>query len=136
MTDPLVAQLTQRRDEYIEDLRVLSGLDSFSYDKADIDRVQDWFATRIARAGFTIDRRRNERWGDDLIARRRDGGRGRVLFIGHADTVFPAGTAAQRPVRIEGDKLLGPGTCDMKAGLLTGVYAIEALDTAGWRGRL
>jgi glutamate carboxypeptidase len=54
------------------------------------------------------------------------------MLLGHADTVYPAGTAAQRPLTIAGNKILGPGTCDMKAGLLTGIYAIEALDQAGW----
>ena len=29
--------------------------------------------------------------------------------------------------------MLGPGTCDMKAGLLTGLYAMRALDHVGWR---
>ena len=56
------------------------------------------------------------------------------MLLGHSDTVFPLGTAAERPVTIDGDKLLGPGTCDMKAGLLTGLYAIRALDQLGWNG--
>ena len=55
-----------------------------------------------------------------------------MLLVGHSDTVFPRGTAAQRPVTFQGDKLLGPGTCDMKAGLLAGIYAVEALDNIGF----
>ena len=48
-------------------------------------------------------------------------------MLGHSDTVYPRGTAAQRPLRLVDDRLMGPGTCDMKAGLLGGIYAIEAL---------
>ncbi|MEZ4715320.1 MAG: hypothetical protein R2851_04425 [Caldilineaceae bacterium] len=36
-------------------------------------------------------------------------------------------------MRQQGAKLLGPGTCDMKAGLLTGLYALAALGRQpGW----
>jgi glutamate carboxypeptidase len=55
-----------------------------------------------------------------------------VLLIGHADTVFPKGTAEARPVTLNGDRVMGPGTCDMKAGILTGLYAVQALSQIGW----
>ena len=132
MHDPIVADLEQRQSEYLADLTTLAAIDSGSYDKAGVDRVQDWFQRAFAASGFEIERVPETVRGDNLIARKRGAGHGRVLLIGHADTVYPPGTAAQRPVRIEGDKLLGPGTCDMKAGLLTGLYAVRALDHVGW----
>jgi glutamate carboxypeptidase len=58
-----------------------------------------------------------------------------VLLIGHLDTVFEPGTAANRPFGIRGDRAHGPGVSDMKAGLLTGLYAIAALrETADDQG--
>jgi glutamate carboxypeptidase len=132
MTDPIVAYLDQQQPNYLADLTTLAAIDSGSYDKAGVDRVQDWFEQAFAAEGFEIERVRETVRGDNLVARKRGKGRGRVLLIGHADTVYPPGTAAQRLVRIEGDKLLGPGTCDMKAGILTGLYAARALDHVGW----
>jgi glutamate carboxypeptidase len=124
--------LQMARDRYVAELTRVCAIDSGSYHKPGIDQVQDHFEQRLADLGFAVERIRNEEWGDDLLARRRGSGHGRILLIGHADTVYPVGEAAKRPVVIEGDKLLGPGTCDMKAGILTGLYAIEALNTIGW----
>ena len=31
------------------------------------------------------------------------------MLLGHLDTVWPVGTLARRPARIDGDRLTGPG---------------------------
>ncbi len=51
----------------------------------------------------------------------------RLLLIGHMDTVFDPGTAAERPFRTEAGQAFGPGVTDMKSGLLTGLYGLRAL---------
>ena len=53
------------------------------------------------------------------------------LVIGHADTVWPHGTTGHRPPRREGDVLTGPGTYDMKAGLVQLTTAIDVLAEVG-----
>jgi glutamate carboxypeptidase len=55
----------------------------------------------------------------------------RALLLGHTDTVFPDGTAAERPFRVADGIATGPGVTDMKAGLLTLLYGLEALLAAG-----
>ncbi|MFJ4223653.1 M20 family metallopeptidase [Microbacterium sp. NPDC089695] len=50
-----------------------------------------------------------------------------VLLIGHLDTVFPAGTLAERPFRIDGDRATGPGVFDMKAGVVILASALERI---------
>src|SRR5262249_3615569 len=74
-----------------------------------------------------------EPWGNDVLGVLRGDGNQHVLLLGHIDTVYPVGTAAARPLRVEGDTILGPGTCDMKGCILSAVYAIEALLAAGYR---
>jgi glutamate carboxypeptidase len=132
MTEPIVTFLEGRLDAYLDDLRALVGIDSGSYDKAGVDEVNDWLEERLKALGFSVERHLQTEFGDDLLATLPGKGRGRILLLGHSDTVFPDGTAAERPMTIQGDKILGPGTCDMKAGLLTGIYALEALREIGF----
>lgn len=54
-----------------------------------------------------------------------------LLILGHLDTVHPIGTLAHNPVRIEGDKLYGPGGYDMKAGVYLAMTALGALAAPG-----
>lgn len=53
-----------------------------------------------------------------------------VLLVGHLDTVFPAGTVAERPMSQDETRLYGPGVSDMKSGLLSILWAMRTLDTA------
>ncbi len=57
----------------------------------------------------------------DLVARLAGSGSGRLLLLGHLDTVIDHGS--HQPLRREGEKLYGSGTADMKGGdvLLLGV---------------
>ena len=54
-------------------------------------------------------------------------GRGRIVLLGHHDTVFAGGTAARRPLIVRQGQAYGPGVADMKGGLLVGLTAIESL---------
>ncbi len=56
---------------------------------------------------------------------------GRQLLLGHCDTVWPIGTLAHRPLVIEDGMLRGPGSYDMKAGLVQGIFALRALRDLG-----
>lgn len=49
------------------------------------------------------------------------------LVLGHFDTVWPVGTLAERPFRIDGNIVHGPGSFDMKGGLAQLVLALMAI---------
>src|SRR5437764_7951140 len=51
-----------------------------------------------------------------------------LLLIGHTDTVWPVGTLAAMPFRVDGDRAYGPGIYDMKSCL---VVLLEAIRLAG-----
>jgi glutamate carboxypeptidase len=54
----------------------------------------------------------------------------RVLLIGHMDTVFEPSSPFQKFVRT-GETATGPGTSDMKGGIVVMLSALKALKSAG-----
>ena len=44
-----------------------------------------------------------------LLRRLQRAGHRPIVLMGHRDTVFPDGTAAERPFRIDGNQAFGPG---------------------------
>ena len=54
------------------------------------------------------------------------------LILGHCDTVWPIGTLNTMPARTDEEGTFwGPGSYDMKAGLVQGLFAVEALEASG-----
>ena len=91
-------------------LRALVDVDSGPGDVAGIDTVYDTLVDRLVPLGFQFDR--HETAGLDVLRGRRIGtgsARMRLVLVGHADTVFPSGTVADRPMEIHGDRVTGPG---------------------------
>ena len=108
-------------------------IDCGSYTKAGVDDVGRWVAARFAELGAAVEVRPHDTFGDTVIGTfegaEPDGPT--VLCIGHMDTVFDAGTAAERPFSVDDIGIArGPGVTDMKGGLLSGLYAIAALRAA------
>lgn len=59
-----------------------------------------------------------------------------ILIAGHLDTVWPAGTLARMPFRVEGDRAFGPGIYDMKAGSFLAWHAMLSILRQGTATRL
>jgi glutamate carboxypeptidase len=131
----LIKRLDGWREEQIDFLARLVNQDSGTDDRDDVNQVGDMLAAPLADLGFTVIRVTPDRYGDHLVAVKAGTGHRRFLFVGHFDTVFPAGTAKERPFRLEGSRAFGPGVYDMKGGLTTLLFALRAhreAATAAW----
>lgn len=127
------AYTQQRLSQYIDELRELCSIDSYSYYKPGLDEMALWLAMRMRSMGVNATIIEHEEWGNDLVSVVHGKGEGNVLLVGHTDTVYPVGIGTARPVRLEGDMLYGPGVSDMKGCILSAIYAIEAMLAAGYR---
>jgi glutamate carboxypeptidase len=110
----------------IDLLRELVELESPSYSPG-VREVAERLGLELEALGGHV--RMHE--GDHLVADF-EGEGAPLLLLGHTDTVWPLGTLASIPFRVEGDRAYGPGTYDMKACL---VQLVEAIRLAGARRR-
>ncbi|ARP97234.1 peptidase [Bordetella genomosp. 13] len=101
---------------------------------AGVAAMADIVATHARALGLRVDvTPLGERTGPLLYATNRAEGDTRpgILVLAHLDTVHPIGTLDDNPIRIEGDKLYGPGGYDMKAGIYLVLSAMTGLAEPG-----
>lgn len=117
------------RDRETERLAELVTIETPTGDAAGLaaaqDLVRSWLEPVLGEKGVieTVDGIPHLLWpGGDAPS---------VLLIGHLDTVFPAGTIAERPFRLDGDRATGPGVFDMKAGIVIMAAALEKVARPG-----
>ena len=126
-------QAARANSKLINQIRSLVEIESPSDDKKAVDRCVE--AVVEMATGARIRRHRQRDFGDVLemrfgfSAEGSGGNKGKVplLLLGHLDTVWPMGTLAKMPFRVEKGRLWGPGVLDMKAGVAMALAAIEDL---------
>lgn len=116
--------------QMIADLKTLVEIESPSDAPEAVNHLAGHLALRLEMLGAQSSRLPVVGGGDCVIAHY-GGTQGGVMILGHMDTVWPLGTLARRPVRIEGDRLFGPGSYDMKAGLVIAVHTLSLLKELG-----
>jgi glutamate carboxypeptidase len=106
-------------------LRVLVEAESPSLDKtrcdACADQVAILFSTRLG--AEAVRHRRSDR-GDHLEIRIGTG-EAPIVVLCHHDTVWNEGTLARLPFQVAGNRVTGPGTYDMKAGIVQTAFALQ-----------
>jgi len=109
-------------------LKQMVECESHSLDKSGVDAFADFLAREFAARGARTRILREPVRGNLLECSWNSGSAAKpILVIGHLDTVWPPGSIAARPFRLEQGKAYGPGVFDMKAGLLISLLACGAL---------
>lgn len=111
-------------EQFRKELAEIVNLDSSSENLQDIAVIGRMLANRLRDEGYLV-----ETFDEDtrIEARTHSEKDFDVMFVGHMDTVFPKGTAAERPYREEGNLAYGPGAADMKAGLVLAMHLAKQL---------
>ncbi len=119
-------------DSYLADLAPLINLDCGTRTPAGVAKVADIMTEKYEAIGWQVTRHQfAAECGPCLEITNAPGAdHYDVMLCGHMDTVFPEGTAAKRPLKIEGNQAFGPGVSDMKSGLLSIWYALKEMDPA------
>jgi glutamate carboxypeptidase len=120
-----IKHLTDERDRWLTLLADMVNIDSGPGDQVGASRMLDMLRDVWSEIGCTIEVVESE---PSVLLASRPGRGGRVLMIGHYDTVFPRGTVDRRPFRIQDGRGYGPGAADMKAGLVAQAACVSVLE--------
>lgn len=110
--------------DYLRDLEELVRIETPSGDLSGLARAGDWLERAF---GVVAEVTREETpAGPVLRARAAGSGSARVVVLAHFDTVHPVGSWPEM-WREDGDRIVGPGSADMKGGLLFALHALHML---------
>lgn len=116
----------------------LTSLVAISSPSGDAEAAESMCAAVVAMlpAGAEIERLpcSTPEHAPDLLATIRGGGTGRLLLLGHLDTVVAHGE--HRPLERMGGRLVGSGAVDMKGGIVLALGVMRALAARGGFGEV
>ncbi|MFN2321347.1 MAG: M20 family metallopeptidase [Trueperaceae bacterium] len=134
----LISGARARRAEFLDLLERFVRVESPTRDEAACDRMADLLEATLTADGWAVARDPRDAVGDVLCASLEGDGDGRgTLVLAHYDTVWPIGTLATMPFRVDADadRAYGPGTLDMKGGIVATLLAGRLLTADGRRPR-
>ena len=110
---------------YLKILKGLVDLESPTNNKKAADSLADHLEDLLKSHGWIVQRHPKKLVGDQLIAKQSSIGDVSTLLLAHYDTVWPLGTLKEMPFRKQGNRIFGPGTSDMKAGIASCIQAMQ-----------
>jgi glutamate carboxypeptidase len=124
----IVSYVKSQQEPAVALLEKVANINSGTMNLAGVRQVGEVFAPHFEALGFKT------RWVDGapfgraghLVAEHKGNGK-HILLIGHLDTVFEPDSPFQRTERVDANTLRGPGTSDMKGGIVVALTALAAL---------
>ncbi len=141
-TDALLERIDTKRDELVALTQELVRIPTINPPGDAYEACARVLGERLRKRGFTIEYIRADGAPGDkdshprvnMVARLEGESGGEcVHFNGHIDVVEPGPGWTHDPfaANVDGDRIYGRGTCDMKGGIASSVIAVEAILDAG-----
>ena len=131
MSADRLSRARARTPEMVDLLRAFVEIESPSTDPQGVEAMAAAAGAALSPLGLDVETLPMK--GAGPVLRARWPGERPLMLLGHLDTVWPLGTLRERAVRIEGDVFHGPGSYDMKAGIVVIVHALKLLAEEGRR---
>ncbi len=118
----------------IQSLKDMVSIESGSANAAGLAQMASFTEGRLKALGATTERIAVTRGPGTMVKGTFTGtGKRRIMLIAHMDTVYGPNTLATQPIRLEGNRLYGPGIADDKGGIAVILHALALLKSAGWQ---
>ena len=132
----LFEALREKESKYLSVWEDVCNIESPTDNKAGVDAVGAYFIEMAKARGWAIEVFEHPVAGNVVTITMNPEANARPFtFSGHMDTVHPVGSFGTPAVRIEGDRIYGPGVVDCKGGIVAAFYAMDALAEAGFTAR-
>lgn len=123
--------LEQRHPQFLENLREMVGINSFTLNRDGVNALGRRTADLLRPLGFAARRvpAADPRCGDHLVLGAGGDDLPRLGLVSHLDTVFPAHEEQENDFawRVEGQRIYGPGTIDIKGGTVMILMVLAAI---------
>jgi len=143
--EPLYSLVQKERAAVVETLRALVEVESGSRDIEGLNRIAALIGERLHGLGAKLEYHEPaqseivrlfdtpDAMGKVVIGRFSGTGTRNIMLLAHMDTVYPRGTLAKRPFRLEADRVYGPGIADAKGGVAVILHALAVLKAIDFR---
>lgn len=132
----LDAILNTKISQYQKIWEEICNIESPTAYKAGVDAVGQYITNWAREKGFQVESLPQTVSGDPLCITINPEVKAQPVCMGaHMDTVHPVGTFGSPAVRIEGNRIYGPGVCDCKGCVTMGMLVLDVLSEIGYRSR-
>lgn len=132
----LFSEIEKKEQQYLAFWETICNIETISQDKQALDELADYIQYYALEEGFTVRRTPFEKCGDFLTIDINEGTEKGYLFLAHMDTVHEKGKFGYPPVRIEGNRMIGPGVIDCKGGIAVALLVMKTLKAIGYEKHL
>jgi glutamate carboxypeptidase len=127
----MLAFLNDARPALLDVLERMVRIESPSFEPAAVNHCVDYVASLADAQGGRVTRHKQREFGDHLQVDFGPAKGGRLLLLGHLDTVWDIGTLERMPFKIAQGRVWGPGVLDMKCGVAMMLFALRAIQATG-----
>lgn len=123
--------LEEKLAHYLDMLRQMVEINSFTANVAGVNELAQLTAEMFAGLGFSAESVpcATPEYGDHLVLTRQGTGSHKIGLVSHLDTVFPPEEEVANDFhwRVEGERIYGPGTVDIKGGTVAIYMLMDAM---------
>ncbi len=129
----LFKRIDELEGEYINFWKEFCEIESPTTYKEGVDCAGNYIIEKAKARGWKIEKQKQEISGDCIcITMNEEAKEAPICLSGHLDTVHPVGLFGKPAVKIDGDKIYGPGVSDCKGGIVSAFFAMAVLHEAGY----
>lgn len=119
----------------LKTIQTLAAIESGSGDAEGLAKVAEILEQRLIELDFDVRRVTSDFdvGADSLVGVKTGGGTHRIMLMAHMDTVFEKGTLATMPIKLDDNRLYGPGVVDAKGGIAIILHGLKILKDLEWQ---